>query len=44
VASAIASWHEDIRADWIDDDLIAPGLRAMQVLSEAVGSAAYILR
>jgi hypothetical protein len=41
VASAITSWNEHIRADRIDDDSIGPGLRAIEVLSEAVGVAAY---
>jgi hypothetical protein len=41
VASAITSWNEHIGADWIDDDSIGPGLRAIEVLSEAVGVAAY---
>lgn len=40
-AMAIACWDQDIRMDWIDDDLIAPGVRAIQALSEIVPGAAY---
>jgi hypothetical protein len=40
-ATAIACWDEDVRTNWIDDDLIAPGLRAIQILSETVPAAAY---
>jgi hypothetical protein len=40
-AMAIACWSKDLRTDWIDDDSIAPGLRAIQILSEAVCAAAY---
>jgi hypothetical protein len=38
-AMAIACWSQDIRAGWIDDDSIAPGLRAIQVLSETARAA-----
>lgn len=40
-AMAIACWDQDVRMDWIDDDLIAPRLRAIQILSETVPGAAY---
>lgn len=39
-AMGVACWSEDILADWIDDESIAPAVRAMQVLSESIPDAA----
>jgi hypothetical protein len=39
-ASAIVGWNDHIGTEWIDDDFIPPGARALDILSQAVRAAA----
>jgi hypothetical protein len=44
VAGSVAAWNGNLMADWIDDETIAPAVRAAQVLNEAVRHAAGRVR